>query len=225
VLRHVHGHERFSRDIDATRINPPKHKLDAAAVAATIRGSGTRNLVRLNPGTPETDSGRSLDFDRTGPAGRGIVSVEISYREDVIEAPDLAAVGEPYYDPFVIPVMTINEIVAEKLRALAQRLRPTDLADVAMVLRDNEIDAARVRVLAATKFELVSSGNQRTRPLLKRPRKSGPFSLGVPGWGEARVPNPAPISEWPDAVPSRMRAWRGQPSCTSRSVFEPPDLV
>lgn len=166
VLRHVHGHERFSRDIDATRINPPKHKLDAVAVAATIRGSGMRNLVRLNPGTPETDSGRSLDFDRidyTGPSGRGIVSVEISYREDVIEAPDLAAVGEPYYEPFVIPVMTINEIVAEKLRALAQRLRPTDLADVAMVLRDNEIDAARVRVLAAKKFELVSNGNQRIR--------------------------------------------------------------
>lgn len=29
VLRHVHGHERFSRDIDATRTRPPRHKLDS----------------------------------------------------------------------------------------------------------------------------------------------------------------------------------------------------
>jgi len=32
----VHGHERFSKDIDATRINPPKNKLDAVEVAAAI---------------------------------------------------------------------------------------------------------------------------------------------------------------------------------------------
>jgi hypothetical protein len=31
------------------------------------------------------------------------VSVEVSYREDVIEGPDLALIGEPYYEPFDIP--------------------------------------------------------------------------------------------------------------------------
>jgi hypothetical protein len=41
VLRHVHGHLRFSRDIDATRIKPPKHKLDAESIAQEIlRASG-----------------------------------------------------------------------------------------------------------------------------------------------------------------------------------------
>lgn len=166
VLRHVHGHERFSADIDATRINPPKHKLEPADVAATIRGSGVRNLIRLDPGLPATDSARSLDFDAvryTGPLGRGVVSVEVSYREDVIETPVMTAVGEPYYEPFLIPVMTIDEIVAEKLRALTQRERPTDLADVAMILRDDTVDEQRVRALAARKFELVKAGDHRAR--------------------------------------------------------------
>lgn len=37
VLRHVYRHERFSQDIDATRINPPKSKPDATEVAEAIR--------------------------------------------------------------------------------------------------------------------------------------------------------------------------------------------
>lgn len=166
VLRHAYGHERFSKDIDATRINPPKNKLDATQMAATIRGASMRNLLTLNPGVPATDSGTSLDFDHvsySGPLGNGVVSLEVSYREAVVEAPDLVAVGEPYYEPFQIPVMRLDEIVAEKLRALAQRDRPTDLSDLAMILRAGAVDASRVRGLAAKKFEIVRSGDHRSR--------------------------------------------------------------
>jgi predicted nucleotidyltransferase component of viral defense system len=166
VLRHVHGHERFSKDIDATRINPPKNKLDSGDVAEAIRRAGMRNLMTLTPGAPATDSGRSLDFDRVryiGPLGSGVVSVEVSYREAVVEEPDMVALGGPYYEPFLMPVMKLDEMVAEKLRALAQRDRPTDLSDVAMILRDNAIDEGRVRDLAASKFELVKAGDHRDR--------------------------------------------------------------
>ncbi|MEX1141393.1 MAG: nucleotidyl transferase AbiEii/AbiGii toxin family protein [Thermoleophilaceae bacterium] len=166
VLRHVHGHERFSKDIDATRINPPKNKLDSTDVAKVIRDAGMRNLLTLAPGAPTTDSGRSMDFDRiqyTGPLGSGFVSVEVSYREDVVEEPELVEVGEPYYEPFLIPVMQLVEIVAEKLRALAQRDRPTDLSDLAMILATATIDEPRVRELVVKKFELVKPGNHRAR--------------------------------------------------------------
>lgn len=166
VLRHVHRHERFSKDIDATRINPPKHKLDAVEVAETLRGAGARNLVRFAPEPPATDSGRSMDFDRiayAGPLGRGVVSVEVSYREDIVERPDMAEIGPPYYQPFQIPTMTLHEIVAEKLRTLAQRDRPTDLADLAMVLDGHPIDGRRVQTIAARKFELVRPGDHRAR--------------------------------------------------------------
>lgn len=166
VLRHVHGHERFSKDIDATRINPPKNKLDSIDVADVIRGASMRNLLTFTPGTPATDSGRSLDFDNiryTGPLGTGVVSVEVSYREDVVEEPDLVDIGEPYYEPFPIPVMQLVEIVAEKLRALAQRDRPTDLSDLAMILALAPIDDRRVRELVTKKFALVRPGDRRAR--------------------------------------------------------------
>jgi predicted nucleotidyltransferase component of viral defense system len=166
VLRHVHGHERFSKDIDATRINPPKHKLDSSEVADVIRDAGVRNLMTLTPGRPATDSGRSMDFDNvrySGPLGKGTVSVEVSYREDVVEEPDMVVVGAPYYEPFPIPVMKLAEIVAEKLRALAQRDRPSDLADLAMILRRTSIDQRRVRAIAGRKFELVRAGDHRAR--------------------------------------------------------------
>ena len=170
VLRHVYGHERFSKDLDSTRINPPKHKLDADEVKDTIKGSGIRNLLTFSPGDPATDSGRSLDFDNIsyrGPIGQDTIAVEVSYREDVILSPFLAAIGEPYYKPFEIPVLQLDEIVAEKLRTLAQRSRATDLSDLAMVLARHTINDERVRQLAEKKFELVKDGNVSERIINK----------------------------------------------------------
>lgn len=164
VLRHVHGHERFSRDIDATRIRPPKHKLDAAEVTAEITRASMGSLITIRAAAPTTDSGRSLDFERvdfTSPLSDGRVSVEISYR-DVLD-PRIEEVGPPYYEPFTISVLSLDEIVAEKLRALCQRTRPTDLADQAMILARNEHDPGRIRALAAEKFKLVKTGDRHDR--------------------------------------------------------------
>lgn len=165
VLRHVHGHERFSRDIDATRIEPPKHKLDAAEVAQEIARASTQALVVFRPPLPATDSGRSLDFSHvafTGPLANGVVSVEISYREDVLD-PRTEHVGPPYYEPFPIFALSLDEIAAEKLRTLCQRTRETDLADLAMILMRGEHDAGRVREMAVEKLKLVKGGNRHER--------------------------------------------------------------
>lgn len=122
VLRHVHGHLRLSGDADTTRTAPPKHKLEAADVRRTIERAG-RTLVRVRAKDPATDSARSLDFDRidytTDNGGKGRVAVEVSYREAVVLEPREAMIGAPYYEPFAVPVLRPEEIVAEKLRALA----------------------------------------------------------------------------------------------------------
>lgn len=64
VLRHAHGILRFSKDVDATRHNPPAHKLEADEVADAIRAASITNVVNFDPDEPATDSARSLDFDR-----------------------------------------------------------------------------------------------------------------------------------------------------------------
>lgn len=168
VLRHVRGSGRLSGDIDATRTNPAKHKLDADAVAAAILRASDEPLLRFDPGAPEVDGKESLDFDGvrffTGRTD-GRLAVEVSYREGVVDEPDLVMVGPPYYDPFEIPVLTLEEAVAEKLRTLLQRRRATDLADIALILDryGEQLDRPRVKRLAVVKFEIVKQGERRTR--------------------------------------------------------------
>ena len=167
VLRHVHGFLRFSSDADSTRHAPPRHKFDADEVARVIREASVSDIVRFDPQEPATDSARSLDFDEVRISGSTIhpdrVQMEISYRESVVDEPAFAYVGEPFYEAFEILVMTLPEMSAEKLRALAQRVRPTDLADLAkMLLREEALDEDIAR-LAQHKFELVSARSREPR--------------------------------------------------------------
>lgn len=162
VLRHAHGHLRFSKDVDATRHAPPSHRLEADEVAAVIRDASIQNVVQFVPGEPATDSARSLDFDRVQVSGEMFpdshVQVEVSYREGIVGTPIPFDIGDPFYDPFEILTMEPAEMAAEKLRTLAQRLRETDLADLAVMLRDDAIDDGAVAGFAEAKFELVKQG-------------------------------------------------------------------
>lgn len=162
VLRHVHGLMRFSEDVDATRYDPPEHKLAADDVAQAIRDASVGDIVRFSPQQPATDSARSLDFDSVQVTGALLpdsqVQVEISYREGVIDPPVPALIGSPYYEEFEILTMPVQEMAAEKMRALAQRVRVTDLADLAELLSPGDVLDDDVARLARTKFELVKQG-------------------------------------------------------------------
>lgn len=155
VLRHVRGYTRFSGDLDATRTNPPNHKIAASEIAEAMRRATDEPMLRIDPGAPATDSRHSLDFDQIAfhtPHHDGQIAVEISYREAVVDEPEWAAIGSPYYAQFQIPVLTLEETVAEKLRTLLQRQRPTDLSDLALILRESgdQLDRDHVSQLAAT---------------------------------------------------------------------------
>lgn len=162
VLRHAHGHLRFSSDVDATRHAPPALRLDPGAFANAIREASIPNVVRFSPGAPATDSESSLDFDRIRVSGEVFpdsqVQVEVSYREAVVGTPIAITIGHPFYEPFAVLTMETAEMAAEKLRALTQRLRGTDLADLAVLLLDDAVQDDDVARYAVTKFELVAHG-------------------------------------------------------------------
>jgi hypothetical protein len=73
--------------------------------------------------------------------------------------------------------------VAEKLRTLVQRQRPTDLSDLALILgqHDDQLDRAHVRQLARTKFELVKQGDRRARIEANVEQLRGAYEQTVPG--------------------------------------------
>ena len=163
VLRHVHGVSRLSTDVDATKHEPAKHKLDASEVAEAIRAASVGDIVRFSPRfPPSTDTSNSLDFDKVTVSGVSLpeteVQVEISYREEVVAPPRTVLVGPPFDAEFMLLAMAVTEMAAEKLRTLAQRTKATDLADIAELLVHAEAVDDEIGALAETKFKLVREG-------------------------------------------------------------------
>jgi predicted nucleotidyltransferase component of viral defense system len=83
-----------------------------------------------------------------------------------------------------VPVLRPEEIIAEKLRALAQRSRPTDLSDLAWLLErvGAELDDALVAELVARKFVpgLVAPGDHQGRVLQQIDGFAGVYDDQVP---------------------------------------------
>lgn len=162
VLRHVHGILRFSKDIDATHHELTQRALSSTDVARAIEEASIRNVVKFDPKAPATDTKNSLDFDDVKVTGETFpassVQVEISFREGVVDDPVLSCVGEPFYEQVEVLTMRESEMAAEKLRALAQRQRATDLADLAVLLKQPDVNDEDIARLAVTKFELVAAG-------------------------------------------------------------------
>lgn len=136
---------------------------------------------RLQPAVVFEPPGRSHCTDN---GGKGRVAGEVSYREAIVLEPDEAMIGEPYYEPFAVPVLRPEEIVAEKLRALAQRPRPTDLSDLAWLLErvGGELDDALVAKLVTRKFVpgLVAPGDHQGRVLQQIDGFAGVYDDQVP---------------------------------------------
>ena len=142
------------------------------------RGHGwTRVLARLRSGVQRRANGRQdrdpaetdprtasalnrIAFAR--PVAEGFVSVEMPYRRGYPRPPDRED-RLPCYGPFPSTVVSLDEIIAEKLRALCRLPRATDLADIATVLRREEHDSAHVRELTTEKFKLVKDGDHHER--------------------------------------------------------------
>jgi len=169
VLRHVYGTVRLSLDVDATRHQPAKNKLDSDAVGDSIRAAG-KPFYRIPPLSPATNSKNSLDFDAVkfqGPISRGQVAVEVSYREGICLEPVPAPIGPPYIERVTIPTMDPVEMLAEKYRTLCQRSRTTDLLDAALLWDGvaGPIAPRQVAELIPVKFAegIVKGGNHADR--------------------------------------------------------------
>jgi hypothetical protein len=137
------------------------------------------------------------------------VAVEVSYREAIVLEPDQAMIGEPYYEPFAVPVLRPEEIVAEKLRALAQRSRPTDLSDLAWLLErvGGGLDDGLVAELVGRKFVpgLVGQGDHRGRVLQQIDSFAGVYDDQVP----ALAPDAPPYSVASKIVKARLARFFG----------------
>lgn len=87
---------------------------------------------------------RALTVQRLGYVGPlgfpNSIKIDVSFREPVL-LPTLSRLfATPYFDPFPVKAMQLEEILAEKLRAILMRGAPRDVYDLWAVLTRHEVD-------------------------------------------------------------------------------------
>ncbi|MEM2941185.1 MAG: nucleotidyl transferase AbiEii/AbiGii toxin family protein [Thermoproteota archaeon] len=139
ALAFFHGLNRFSEDMDFTLkenfdlrrlVTEIREDLEILNMAASLR------VIEDNPG--------SFSF-RVGVEGplftqeieRCFVRVEVSRREKIMREVEVKELRTVYPDilPFYVAVMSLEEILAEKVRALTQRGKARDLYDLWFLLK------------------------------------------------------------------------------------------
>jgi len=140
ALRLVYRGSRYSEDLD---FNGPD---DVAAQQSlweeVVAGLEDFGVVAETRGGWTSDVGYSFDVSFRGPLhdgrdrSKGKVRVDVSLRsEDVAARRELVTSEYDDVRPFVVTVLTLEHLLAEKIRALLVRGKPRDLYDVWLMLR------------------------------------------------------------------------------------------
>jgi len=165
---------RFSEDLDFTVRTGEELSADSigralAAVATWVEGECGLRFPRASFKVEEYENPRSnpsfqAKVPFAGPMGLSLRSVQrvkfdITQDEVIVDAPALREVHHGYEDaadpPARVHCYSINEILAEKTRALVERKgRARDIYDLVNISRNfrDEIDAATARSVAEKKF-------------------------------------------------------------------------
>lgn len=141
-LRHVHGLDRYSEDLDFTAVS---------------KGDVIDDLREATGGLDRYGVAAELDQVYEGPAStqarlryvgplhdgtdrsRGSIDLEISTRGDIFREPEWQRLFVPYPETRAVTALClrIEEAFAEKLRALATRSRGRDLYDCWFLTQQN----------------------------------------------------------------------------------------
>lgn len=137
-----HGLRRFSEDLDFTAIGEPERRI-FEDVSKGLRLMGVENEARI-----ESDNNRSFSFKimAHGPLyknenSRCVVYVEISKREKVILKPAPIKLNLPEYQlPIrILAGMNLEEVAAEKVRAISSREKARDVYDLYYLIKEKGV--------------------------------------------------------------------------------------
>ncbi|MGQ9787930.1 MAG: nucleotidyl transferase AbiEii/AbiGii toxin family protein [Candidatus Hadarchaeaceae archaeon] len=147
ALWFFHGLNRFSNDLDFTLVE--EVNLDVLVKRLRVNFE-LLNFSLTVKKVKDDETSFSFRIGVEGPLftkeiERCFVSFEISKRERVIESPQTIEVDPPYPDvlPFTVPVMGLEEISAENVRAILTRNYARDLYDLWFLVRKKRVEVRR----------------------------------------------------------------------------------
>ena len=131
--------KRFSGDLDFTAREPVSYpQLEEASVSALK----AFNFPPVVDGPVDDERTIGFRLKVQGPLYRGPkthcpIDLEVSRREEVARQPARHEIAPPYRDvlPYFVLTMDLEEMLAEKVRALATRQKARDLYDLAQLAR------------------------------------------------------------------------------------------
>ncbi len=148
ALKYFYSLNRFSEDADFSYVSseyiPDRkrlgEKIDAVLDSFSIQYQITEREQRANKAGNEV-VGINYEIRVNGPLNRRSgqlqnIKIDISLRNDVIGKPELKYLSPIYPDitTFSVPVMNINEILAEKIAAIIERTKMRDIYDAYYLL-------------------------------------------------------------------------------------------
>lgn len=164
---------RFSEDLDFTVL--PNGAVDATTVAALIPGllasvgaaAGINFTVQLprfkDRPTFGSTEGR-VYYQGPLQASPAAVKIDIGGNEVVVQPPVLRPIAHTYTDKFpqgtsaAVRCYGLEEVFAEKIRALGQRYRPRDLYDVVNLYRRRDLHLAPSLILSVLVKKCAAKG-------------------------------------------------------------------
>jgi predicted nucleotidyltransferase component of viral defense system len=165
---------RFSEDLDFTVLpggpeSPEELQPIFVEIAKTLADTGIELVVdetsfrrRKNKrGKPTTEGRIGYRGPRAAP-GLPKVKLDITADERVVGAPESRAIMHAYSDRLsesaTVRCYSFDELMAEKIRALAERCRPRDLYDVVQMHRREELASSAAHVAHALQEKCAFAG-------------------------------------------------------------------
>ena len=142
TLWFTQGLDRFSEDLDFTASEPLSHNI-AEKVSRNLELFGVENKIKV---ITDNETGFSFRISAKGPLNTAnidecIVYVEISKREQILKKMLPVKLD---YSPYSLPIKTISgmaleEVGAEKVRAILTRQKARDIYDLYYLITKKEI--------------------------------------------------------------------------------------
>jgi predicted nucleotidyltransferase component of viral defense system len=142
ALAKAYGLNRFSEDLDFTLNDKTNFEALIRKISTGLRNYGVENSIAKEKSTFEFSE--TWKIKAKGPLfttekSSCFIRIEVSYREKTLLAPSMVEIFPFYKDipNFQIIVMSIEEMLAEKVRAVMTRDKARDVYDLWFILNKN----------------------------------------------------------------------------------------
>lgn len=148
ALHRLYLHKRMSIDLDFTEISPVKSNEIKKIIEDKNINSKIREIVRTDKSTKIVLSYISvLEYKNN-------IVLDISKREKPILKLIKKKAKSPYFKEIEILTFQLEELIAEKIRAIEQRKRPRDYLDIYYILNKKSFDFEKSLKIAKQKLKL-----------------------------------------------------------------------